>query len=218
MRRLIFCCIPARGGSSLIGKNLRTLWGKPLLYWSVQAALGSRADLVCVSTDCPEIGAYATSLGVTVVKRPSNISGPKSSSEEAVNHAIDFLDIDPYQTLLVQATTPSVTSEDLDGMIAKLENFDSVFLAWPTSALIWGKGEWNPAGTCWYGLNHDYQRRPMRQDRMQLEEAGCYAWRGISPHRFFGRIAPYETRIGIDINDRRDFELATLSPPDTGHG
>lgn len=206
---MIFACIPARGGSSLKGKNLHELWGRPLIYWAIKAALGSRADVVCVSTDCPEIAKFSRTCGAEVVMRPARLSGDKSASEDAVNHAIDKLGIVPYRTLLVQCTTPTVTSEDLDGMIRELEDYDSVFLAWPTSALLWKNGK---------SLNHNWANRPMRQDRMQLEEAGCYAWRGISDYRFFGRIGSYVTDIGVDINDERDFAIAKISKPDFGYG
>lgn len=203
---MIFVCIPARGGSvGVPGKNLKDLWGRPLIYWAIKAALKSRADMVCVSTDCPEIANFSLTCGAEVVMRPVSLSGDKSASEDAVNHAIDKLGIVPYRTLLVQCTTPTVTSDDLDGMIRKLEDYDSVFLAWPTSALIWHDGK---------SLNHNWISRPMRQDRMQLEEAGCYAWRGISRYRFFGRIGHYVTDVGIDINDERDFKIAEALVPE----
>lgn len=203
---MIFACIPARGGSSLKGKNLRTLWGKPLIYWAIQAALASKADMVCVSTDCPAIEHVAKACGAEVVQRPENISGDRAPSEAAVSHAIKVMGINPHITLLVQATTPTVTSGDLNGMITLLDECDSVFLAWPTSALIWDGSN---------SLNHDYHFRPMRQDRMQLEEAGVYAWRGKTDYRFFGKVKPYVTGIGIDINNEQDYAFAeTLVPPD----
>ena len=200
---MMFACIPARGGSSLKGKNLRELWGSPLIRWVIEAAK-EVADIVCVSTDCPDIAKISLAYGATVVMRPSNISGGKSPSEDAVNHAIESLEINPDITLLVQATTPTVTTGDLKGMITLLEECDSVFLAWPTSALIWDGSS---------SLNHDHHFRPMRQDRMQLEEAGCYAWKGKTNYRFFGKVKPYVTNIGIDINDEQDFKFAeTLAP------
>lgn len=208
---MIFACIPARGGSSLAGKNLRPLWGQPLLFWAIQAALGSKADIVCVSTDCPKIASFARWFGARVIMRPVAISGDRAASELAVNHAIDKLGIIPSKTLLVQCTTPTVTSEDIDGLIDKLDDFDCAFLAWETSALLWDGDR---------PLNHDYRSRPMRQDRMQVEEAGCYAWRGISDYRFFGKIGYYVTESGIDINDERDFKIAEalVSRDCAGHG
>ena len=197
---MIFACIPARGGSvGVPGKNMKPLWGRPLIFWAIRAAVGSRADVICVSTDDPEIASFAVWCGVKVVMRPQAISGGEVASELAVNHAIDKLGIVPDKTLMIQCTTPTVTPEDINGLIDKLDDYDCAFLAWETSALLWDGDK---------PLNHDYRSRPMRQDRTQLEEAGCYAWRGISPHRFFGRIGYYVTDVGIDIDDERDFKIA----------
>ncbi len=207
---MIFACIPARGGSvGVPGKNMEKLWGMPLIYWAIKAAFNSKADIICVSTDNPEIASFAIRCGVKVVLRPHAISGGEAASELAVNHAIDKLGIVPDKTLMIQCTTPTVTPGDINGLIDKLDHYDSAFLAWETSALLWGGDK---------PLNHDYRSRPMRQDRMQLEEAGCYAWRGISDYRFFGRIGYYVTDVGIDIDDERDFKIAEALVPEHSFG
>ena len=203
---MIFACIPARYGSvGVHGKNMKSLWGRPLIYWAIRAAVGSRADIICVSTDCPRIYGFAKQCGVKVIKRPQAISGGEAASELAVNHAIDKLGIIPTKTLMIQCTTPTVTAEDINGLIDKLDDYDCAFLAWETSALLWDGDK---------PLNHDYRSRPMRQNRVQLEEAGCYAWRGISPYRFFGRIGYYVTDVGIDIDEERDFKIAEALVPE----
>lgn len=60
--------IPARGGSKRIPrKNIRPFRGKPILAWSVEAALASGAfDEVMVSTDDAEIAETARALGAEV--------------------------------------------------------------------------------------------------------------------------------------------------------
>lgn len=60
--------IPARGGSKrLPGKNIRNFAGKPMLAWSVEAALDSGLfETVMVSTDSEEIAAVAREAGATV--------------------------------------------------------------------------------------------------------------------------------------------------------
>ncbi|MDX2064067.1 MAG: acylneuraminate cytidylyltransferase family protein [Bacteroidia bacterium] len=60
--------IPARGGSKRIpGKNIRPFLGKPLIGWTVEAALESGVfEAVVVSTDDPEIAAVSRSLGAEV--------------------------------------------------------------------------------------------------------------------------------------------------------
>jgi N-acylneuraminate cytidylyltransferase len=60
--------IPARGGSKrLPGKNIRDFAGKPMLAWSVEAALESGLfDTVMVSTDSEEIADVARAWGASV--------------------------------------------------------------------------------------------------------------------------------------------------------
>lgn len=60
--------IPAKGHSERIPrKNMALLAGKPLLQYTIEAALESRVlDVVMVSTDDPQIGAFAQKLGAEV--------------------------------------------------------------------------------------------------------------------------------------------------------
>lgn len=60
--------IPARGGSKRIPrKNIRLFRGRPMLAWSIEAALASGAfDTVMVSTDDAEIAEAARALGAEV--------------------------------------------------------------------------------------------------------------------------------------------------------
>ena len=54
--------IPARGGSKrILRKNLRLFCNKPIIAWSIEAALASKEfDKVIVSTDDDEIAQFAT--------------------------------------------------------------------------------------------------------------------------------------------------------------
>jgi pseudaminic acid cytidylyltransferase len=62
------CCIPARGGSKRVPrKNIKPFLGKPIISYSIEAALQSRLfDEVMVSTDDPEIAAIAEKYGASV--------------------------------------------------------------------------------------------------------------------------------------------------------
>ena len=68
--------IPARGGSKRIPhKNIRPLGGKPLLAYTVAAALGSGVFArVVVSTDEEIVAAAATAAGATVLERAANLA------------------------------------------------------------------------------------------------------------------------------------------------
>lgn len=64
----ILAVIPARGGSKRIPrKNIIDFEGKPLIYWTIQAAIKSEVfSHVLVSTDDQEIADLAVSLGAAV--------------------------------------------------------------------------------------------------------------------------------------------------------
>lgn len=68
--------IPARGGSKrLKRKNILPLAGKPLICWTIEAALKSNLfDKVLVSTDDSEIALIAANAHATVLERPSSLA------------------------------------------------------------------------------------------------------------------------------------------------
>ena len=72
--RRVLAMIPARGGSKgLPGKNIRLLAGRPLLAWTVQAALDAAApDRVVLSSDDDAI--MAAEIGSALP--PAPISQP----------------------------------------------------------------------------------------------------------------------------------------------
>ena len=65
---MLLALIPARGGSKgLPRKNIRLLHGKPMIQWSIEAAIQSNSvDRIVVSTDDPEIADVALSCGAEV--------------------------------------------------------------------------------------------------------------------------------------------------------
>jgi CMP-N-acetylneuraminic acid synthetase len=64
----VLALIPARGGSKGVPrKNVRLLLGKPLIVWTIEAAIQSRCvDRVVVSTDDEEIAQVALMAGATL--------------------------------------------------------------------------------------------------------------------------------------------------------
>ncbi len=72
-----YVVIPARGNSKGIPrKNLYQVAGKPLLYYTIKAALDSGIfDKIVVSSESDEILSYASEMGVTPAKRPQALSG-----------------------------------------------------------------------------------------------------------------------------------------------
>ncbi len=85
--------IPARGGSKrLPNKNILDLAGKPLISWSVNAAIKSQyIDKVMVTTDSDEIMEVAKKYGAEVpFKRPDYLSTDTAIRPDVIKHTIDF--------------------------------------------------------------------------------------------------------------------------------
>lgn len=122
----VLALVPARGGSKgLPGKNIRPLCGRPLIQWSIDAALASQAvDFVAVSTDSEDIAAVSRAAGASVpFLRPAELAGDTASSIDVVIHAIDFLvqagehfDI----VMLLEPTSPLRDGADIDQSLAKM--------------------------------------------------------------------------------------------------
>ena len=86
------CVIPARGGSKRIPrKNIKEFAGKPMIEYSISAALESNLfDDVIVSTDDAEIADIATGLGAsTPFIRPKELSDDYVGTVAVVKHAIE---------------------------------------------------------------------------------------------------------------------------------
>lgn len=120
--------ITARGGSKRIpGKNLRLLGGKPLIVWTIEAALGAKTiSRVLVSTDDEKIAEAAARAGADVpFLRPAALSGDNSPHYDVVAHALDWLEHEEGQSpellCLLQPTSPLRTSTDIDGLIGLVE-------------------------------------------------------------------------------------------------
>ncbi|UYU30725.1 acylneuraminate cytidylyltransferase family protein [Siccibacter colletis] len=121
----IIAIIPARGGSKrLPGKNIKTLAGKPLIAWTIEAATGSTyIDKVVVSTDSKEIADVAKDWGCPVEKlRPEAISGDNASSESVLLYELKSQKESYEIVVLLQPTSPLKTSVHIDEAIEKFKD------------------------------------------------------------------------------------------------
>jgi pseudaminic acid cytidylyltransferase len=88
------CVIPARGGSKRIPrKNIKNFNGKPIIAYSIEAAIESNCfSHVIVSTDDNEIAEIAKKYGADVpFFRPDELSNDFIGTVPVVNHAIDWM-------------------------------------------------------------------------------------------------------------------------------
>lgn len=104
--------IPARGGSKgLPRKNIKLLHGKPLIGYTIEAALEifSKVD-ICISTDDVEIKQVSESFGIEVpFLRPDVLAQDTSGTHEVLLHALDFYrkkDKEYDVLVLLQPTSP----------------------------------------------------------------------------------------------------------------
>ena len=91
--RVLGIILARKGSKGLPGKNTKTLRGKPLIAWSIQAGLDSRyiTDVV-VSTDSAGIASIAQEYGAEVpFLRPDNLATDEATSAAAIMHAIKSL-------------------------------------------------------------------------------------------------------------------------------
>lgn len=112
----VLAVIPARGGSKgLPGKNLRLLGGKPMLAWTVEAALATPyLDRVVLSTDDEGIMAVGRAAGCEVpFRRPTELATDDASIYDVLHHAAGQLD-QPYDIIvLLQPTSPLRRAADI---------------------------------------------------------------------------------------------------------
>jgi CMP-N-acetylneuraminic acid synthetase len=113
--------IPARAGSKRVkDKNIRNCAGKPLIAWSIEAALNSfLVDRVIVSTDSAEIAAIAEFHGAEVpFLRAPELSGEDVPTLLVLQDALNKLSpYSPDLVVLLQPTSPTRTSADVDSAI-----------------------------------------------------------------------------------------------------
>ncbi|MHA7834812.1 MAG: pseudaminic acid cytidylyltransferase [Algiphilus sp.] len=111
------CVIPARGGSKRIpGKNVREFCGRPMISWSIAAAIESKCfDRVIVSTDDEKIAEIARGEGADVpFLRLAELADDRTPTVPVIADAIDRLFLESSTPVCcLYATAPFVTSENL---------------------------------------------------------------------------------------------------------
>ena len=118
--------IPARGGSKrLPGKNIKTLAGKPLIQWTIEAAL--ECDLIdetIVSTDDLSIAELSKEQGASIpFIRPCSLAQDTSTSIDVLIHALDYYKeqgIAFDYVMLLQPTSPLRNAGHIYGAVDML--------------------------------------------------------------------------------------------------
>ena len=117
--------MPARGGSKQIpAKNLRQMCGKPLIAYTIEAALqSSRLSDFCVSTDNEYIIEIANSFGAeSFARRPDELATDNAPIMPVIRHAIESYEasknIKVDAVVVLFPTLPLRTAADIDASIS----------------------------------------------------------------------------------------------------
>ena len=191
--------IPVRGGSKSIPlKNIRKIAGNPLVYWTAKAANDcEKIDKVYVATDSAIIRETVKQFGlskVEVIDRGADTASDTASTESAM---LEFAHNYEFDTIiLIQATSPLLTSEDITGGFGLYEqkDTDSVLSVVRQKRFHWSVDQNGFAAP----TNYDVYHRPRRQEfeGYLVENGAFYITSKMnllkSSNRVSGNIRAYE--------------------------
>lgn len=210
--------IPARGGSKGIPrKNIKLLNEMPLIAYSILDAVEAQLiDHIYVSTDDAEIAAISEEYGASIIKRPVDLAADTISSESALIHAIDEINITGMQPdiiVFLQCTSPIRTGADIDHAIHKFqtEGADSLVSVSPSHCFLWEYTEGIARS-----INYDYRHRPRRQDLkpQYVENGSIYIFKPWVLKKYGNRLGgkislfPLSEAAAHEIDSPLDFEIA----------
>lgn len=118
----VLMIVPARGGSKrLPRKNLLPLRGKPLIGWTIEAAINSGlADRIVISSDDDEILSVSARYDVVLMRRAATLASDTASTVDVVLDSIQRLESEGeiYDVVvLLQATSPLRRADDIAGAL-----------------------------------------------------------------------------------------------------
>lgn len=216
----IITVIPARGGSKGIPKkNIYPVLGKPLLCYTIEAALESKVcgDIV-VSTDSSEIKEVANRYeDICVINRPDELANDTATTESALMHAIDYMkshfDRQYDAVMTLQPVSPLRKGSTIADFVYRFKNrsndVDAMLTLHEDRSDFWIKKE---DGT--YGrLDPKAPRRRQERKPLYIENSAIYITMISSLYEtgsVLGKNAEgfvVSTMEGVDVNDYIDLYL-----------
>lgn len=160
----IVAFIPIRGGSKGIpGKNIKDFCGKPLTYWTAQAADACPlVEQVYIATDSQRFKQILQEFSwrkTQIIDRSPETAVDTASTESAM---LEFASTHDFRHIvLIQATSPLLTMTDLEQGINKYltGQYDSLLSVVRKKQFIWRE---SPDGAT--PVNYDPHTRPRRQE------------------------------------------------------
>jgi len=124
----VVAIIPARGGSKRFKrKNMFKVWGKPMMYWTINEAKKSNyINQIFVSSEDDEILNYAKFNNVKVIKRPKKLSEDQIIKMDVIQHAVKLIskNTKPSIVISLQANSPNISYLDIDKAINHLIKYN----------------------------------------------------------------------------------------------
>ena len=154
--------IPVRGGSKSIPlKNIKIFAGKPLVYWTIKAAVDcENINKVFVATDSEQIKNVILNFEfdkVEVIGRSKETATDTAPTESAM---LEFANQHEFENIcLIQATSPLLTADDLQRGFESLKEADSVLSVVRQKRFIWKQDSKGAVP-----INYNYNTRPRRQE------------------------------------------------------
>ena len=121
--------IPARSGSKgLKDKNIIDICGKPLLAYSIEAALNSGLfEKVILSTDSEKYAQIGKSFGSDIMMRGEKLSDDKATTFMVIEDILSRLETSCDYFVLLQPTSPLRTEKHIKEAVEQFENNYSDF-------------------------------------------------------------------------------------------
>lgn len=217
--------IPARSGSKgLKDKNIKLLNGKPLMAYTIEAAINSRAfDVIFVSTDSEEYARTASRYGADAhFLRSAKNSSDKAGSWDAVREVIKQFEEEGFlfdEIMLLQPTSPLRSSEDIVNAIDTMVKYDALAVESLTEmdhSPLWSNTL--PEDFCMDNFFTEYSNMPRQMLPVYYRENGAvYLLKRvlidqkdseIFSNRCYAYIMPKER--SIDIDSEFDFKMAEV--------
>ena len=218
------CIIPARGGSKRIPKkNIKNFCGKPMIAWTINAAIKSQCfDKIIVSTDSEEIAYVSKKYGAEVpFLRPKNISDDHTGTIPVISHAINFINNNfgaVNYACCIYATAPFVEPFFIKKGLEKILHlnanycFSATSFPFPIQRAI--KINSNGRSEMFYPENFDIRSQDLQQS---FHDAGQFYWGKASSWLHNKRIFD-DNSIPIllprykvqDIDDNEDWQRAEI--------
>ena len=211
--------IPARGGSKTIHlKNIKLINKKPLIYFTIEAALKSKIfDYVIISTDSKLIKKKCNKYkNILIFNRDKKISGDKSRTEETVYDVLKKIKIMknyyPDWIYILEPTSPLRT-------VKTIINVKNILKKAKFNSLLTIKKIGNVPGILKNNrLKYIQKRISRRQERKNFYEESstlyCVKYKYFMKQKEIVEKSPYtflvEKEESIDINDMKDFHIASL--------